>query len=143
MNESREIVFRPTEGCDIRAEFDRFLATAHEEGWDKLKVLFGFAWGNYAYEGDWIEEVISPGELQARVRGLEDHQDGAIGSDDLFVTVLTTAVRHTFCHENDIHLEGRIDDRYVAAEAARYRSLGWERFERARNSGQDGEAERD
>jgi hypothetical protein len=130
----REIIVRPKDGDDIRCEFDRFLSTARSRGWNELKILFGFAWGNYAYENDWIEEVVSPDGLETRVRELEEKGDGSIGEDDLFVTVLAIGIQHTFCHENDIHIEGPHDDPYIDEEAGRYQSLGWELHDRTKEA---------
>ena len=65
---------RPPENDNIRSEFSRFLAVAQERGWADLKVMFGFAWANYVYENDWLEEVISPDELHARVKVCGEEQ---------------------------------------------------------------------
>lgn len=125
MLETREIIATPPEGGDIRAEFDRFLALAGERDWNQLTVLFGFAWGNDAYEDNWIEEVMSPAELKARVDALEENEYGSISDDDLFVTIGEHGTQFTFCHENDIHIKGVPDDPILVAELERYRSLGW------------------
>ena len=143
MTQTREFVIIPKEGDSIRPEFDRFLEAARERGWDQFNVLFGFAWGNYVYEHNWIAKVISLDDLKSKVTALEHKNDGSIGDDDLFVTVEKTGVQHTFCHENDIHLEGRPDDEYLTAEVARYRHLGWEVHERTNSSEQGGGAKAD
>jgi len=124
-----EIVARPTEGEDIRSEFDRFLDLSRKEGWNELKVLFGFAWGNYVYEHDWIEEVMSPNELQKKVQDAEMNGDGSISDDDLHIKVVATGRDYTFCHENDIHISGAIDDAYILDEAERFKSRGWKIYE--------------
>lgn len=130
----REIIVRPKEGDNIRSEFDRFLTTAGSMGWNQLEVLFGFAWGNYTYKDDWIEKVVSPDALKKWVGELEQKGDGAIGEDDLFVTVVATGIQYTFCHENDIHLAGPPDDPYIDAVADRYRSLGWALHDRTKEA---------
>jgi hypothetical protein len=124
-----EIIARPKSGKDIRSEFDRFLELSRKEGWNELKVLFGFAWGNYVYEGDWIEEIISPDELQKRVKDAEMNGDGSISNDDLYIKVLATGRDYTFCHENDIHISGAVGDAHILEEAERFKSLGWEIYE--------------
>lgn len=133
MAQTREIIVRPKPGEDIRGDFARFLTLAGERDWSRLKVLFGFAWGNYAYEDDWIEEVVSPTQLKKRVDVLEENGDGAIGDDDLFITIEGLGTQFTFCHENDIHIEGVLDDPLLASELDRYRDLGWEIYERTKN----------
>ncbi|MGI9243343.1 MAG: hypothetical protein ACR2RV_21270 [Verrucomicrobiales bacterium] len=128
----REIIVRPDDGGDIRSEFDRFLSMAKDQGWDQLEVLFGFAWGSDAYEGNWIEEEFSPDGLKARVRELEADGCGEISSDDLFVTVPALGVQYKFCHENDLHLEGPPDSVHLEHEAAHFRALGRAVIDRTR-----------
>ncbi|MEP4076208.1 hypothetical protein [Haloferula sp.] len=133
MAQTREIIVRPKPGEDIRGDFARFLSLASERDWTRLKVLFGFAWGNYAYKADWIEEVMSPTELKERVDALEENGDGAIGDDDLFVSIEGLGIQFTFCHENDIHIEGSPHAPLLVSELDRYRDLGWEIHERTKN----------
>jgi hypothetical protein len=125
-----EIAARPETADAVRREFYAFLERAKSQGWLELKVLFGFAWGNYIYEKDWIEEIMNPDQLAERVATAESARDGMIGSDDLYVTPLALGVKHTFCHEADIHLEGPVDSDYIASEAARLEALGWNIYER-------------
>ena len=116
MNQILEIVSRPKSSKEIRIEFERFIERAQKEHWNELKVLFGFAWGNYIYEGDWTEEIMSPNKLARKVREAEENEDGEIGSDDLIVTPVGLGVEHIFCHEADIHLEGSLDSEYIQRE---------------------------
>lgn len=127
-----EIAARPGTAEEVRREFQFFLDRAKLQGWKDLKVLFGFAWGNYIYEKDWIEEIMTPERLAERVAAAESAKDGKIGADDLYVTPLAIGVQHTFCHEADIHLEGPEDSEYISSEAARFGSLGWDVYERTK-----------
>lgn len=137
MKLTREIIARPKDGDDIRDEFFRFLEEADEKKWGSLGVLFGFAWGNYAYVDNWIEEELNVDELRLRVQELEGRGDGSISEDDLFVTVGATGIQHTFCHENDIHIEGALENDCLTEEAARFRSLGWGVHDRTKTSEQN------
>ena len=125
-----EIAARPSDADEVRREFISFIDRAKSKGWSELRVLFGFAWGNYIYEKDWIEEIMTPDQLSERVAAAESARDGKIGSDDLYVTPLAIGVQHTFCHEADIHLEGPDNSDYIASEAARFCSLGCDVYER-------------
>ena len=100
--------------------------------------MFGFSWGNYVYDNDWLEEVISPDVLNARVESAEKNNEGSISEDNLFVTVLATAVEHTFCHENDVRLKGELEDEYMMSEVTRYQEIGWEVYERVTRNGEIG-----
>ena len=134
MPSAMEILARPPEGDTIQDEFNRFLAIAREYGWDKLKVMFGFAWGNDIYNQDWLEEVMSPSELEHKVREAEDSGFGSICDDDLYVAVTNLEVEFTFCHENDIHISGAKDSSFIQSEKIRFLDLGWDVFERIKDT---------
>jgi hypothetical protein len=138
MTKIREIVARPKPSDNIRPEFDSFVSRAEERGWLQLKVLFGFAWGNRVYKDDWIEEIMTPAELQSRVNELERNGIGSIGDDDLYVTIEGGGTQFTFCHENDIHVEGSLDDPLIQSELDRFQQLGWDICERTKKSEQGG-----
>lgn len=72
------------------------------------------------------------------IRSAERNNDGSISEDDLYVTVLATGVEHTFCHENDIHLKGELEDEYMRTEVTRYQENGWEVHERVTKNGEGG-----
>ena len=133
-----KIVARPQNADDVRREFQKFLERAKAQNWTELKVLFGFAWGNTIYENDWLEEIMTPDELAARVSKVELSKDGRIGSDDLYVTPIALGIEHTFCHESDIHLEGSEDSEYIQSELKRFESLGWEIYKTTKSSEQVG-----
>jgi hypothetical protein len=134
MRATVEVIVRPKTREDVRREFSRFLERARSAGWAELKVLFGFAWGNDVYTGDWIEEILTPDQLLQRVEAAEQKGYGRIGGDDLFVTPIVTGVQHTFCHESDIHLEAADNDAYIASEVLRFRDMGWELHQRFKGS---------
>ena len=139
MKAQLEIVATPGSGHNIRQEFERLIDHARTSDWRQLKVLFGFAWGNYVYPDEWREEIFSPDELCSRVRNLENQNDGSIGTDDLSITVVSTGLRYTFCHENDIHLEGFAEDPGFCAERIRLQKLGW-RIHELKNTSEQGAA---
>ena len=109
----------------IRNEYDFLIHRSKTEGWKKLRLMFGFAWANDIYEWDWIEEDLGPEEVRDRVAFAEAKTRGKVGSDDLFVTILEHDVRYLFCHESDIHLEGRKRNPFLRDEVRRFRSMGW------------------
>lgn len=132
MKTIREFVVRPKPGENIRTAFECFLLRATEEGWPKLKVLFGCAWGNHVHGKEWIEKDMSAAELSVSVMELEAQGVGLIGDDDLYVTIESTGTQFTFCHENDIHIQGSPEDLFVQAELGRFRNMGWAIHERTK-----------
>lgn len=139
MKSTLTIIARPKSADLVRKEFDAFLARAEKENWTELNVTFGFAWGNYLYERDWLEELFNANELREKVKEAEENGDGAIGSDDLYVTPVGIGVEYTFCHEADIHLEGSQDSEFLKNEKERYQSMGWDIYETLKpKSEQDG-----
>jgi hypothetical protein len=134
----RKFIAQPKPNGDIRSEFERFLSKAREHGWVRLRVVFGFVWGNYDGANGRPEEIVSPDELEAKVAELEGRGDGAIGEDDLLVTVDEIGVRFIFCHDNDIHLEAEQADAFLDAERDRFLALGWRIYEGKTPSSKDG-----
>lgn len=139
MSRTLEILAKPPKGTNIKLEFSQFLTKARDKKWNKLSVMFGFAWANYIYDTEWIEQTFTPDELEAKVQSIELNDDGKIGDDDLYITIPNIGVHYTFCHENDIHLEGSTNSKYILAEKNRYQSLGWQVYERYNIDGNKGE----
>jgi len=138
MNPTLEIVARPPDGEDIRNEFNRFISIAREAGCQRLSIMFGFAWGNDVYDDDWLEEDLSPSEVETRVMEAEGAGFGAVADDDLFVTVPETGLKYTFCHENDIHVEGDPDGQFIHEERSRFLAMNWIIHERTNTDGRHG-----
>lgn len=119
----RCIITSELDPAALRAELsyvaDYFAARAQVA----CKVLFGFAWGNEYYVGDWIEEEIALHSVAAKTREVEASGSGRIGRDDLYVTV--SGLEFHFCHESDLHL--RFDQSNDAVEHffSRWGGLGF------------------
>jgi hypothetical protein len=127
------------DGENIRVAFQQFLVDAAQDPSNQLSVMFGFAWGNDIYASDWLEELLSPSELRARVQSAEEAGLGSISDDDLYVTVAKTGLRYTFCHENDIHVEGDPTSSDINELRSRFLSMGWQVFERINCDGRHGQ----
>lgn len=124
-----ELIITPTPEGNIREEFSRFLLRAKLEKWELL-VMFGFAWGNQIYQSNWIEEQLTPNELEEKVKNAEVNGLGSIGTDDLFIDLINRDIQYTFCHEADIHLTSSHESEFIAAEKRRFLNLGWSVLER-------------
>lgn len=134
MNSTLEIIARPKSQDEFVAEFDRFLVQAKESGEGKIATMFGFAWGNFMYERDWLEEELTPEEIREKVSEAEREGFGCIGNSDLYLTKSSSGLRYTFCHEADIHIEGPLDSEHMKIEKERYLNLEWDVSERIRQT---------
>lgn len=107
----------------LRAELsyvaNYFAARAHV----MCSVLFGFAWGNEYYVGDWVAEEIALDSVAAKARELEASRLGRLGRDDLYVTV--AGLEFQFCHESDLHLRFDESDDTVEHFFSRWGGLGF------------------
>jgi hypothetical protein len=66
-------------------------------------VLFGFAWGNEYYPGDWLEEETALSALVQKVQAVEESGLGRLGRDDLYSKI--SGLEFLLCHESDLHLK--------------------------------------
>jgi hypothetical protein len=48
-------VGRPPDAEAVRRDFDDFVTGLESSPSEKVRVVFGFAWGNEVYEHDWLE----------------------------------------------------------------------------------------
>ncbi len=127
MNKKIEIIVTPDSIEEIREEFNGFIEFANNNKLLELDVYFGFAWQGFPRENS---EILTPDELQVRVKEEEKIIERKLGEDDIFITPKNFDVQFTFCHETDIHLEGPPDSKFIQKEKERYKSLGWNVYER-------------
>lgn len=110
----------------VRRDFDDFVTELESMPSEKVRVLFGFAWGNEIYERDWLELNLTGNELRARVSEAEAAGLGKIGSDDIYITLPALGVERQYCHEADIHVTAAdAKHPYVVAERQRWLDKGW------------------
>jgi hypothetical protein len=127
---SYEIVGKPESIRVVREDFESFIHLLEAKNIPHLKVLFGFAWGNYIYEKDWLEMTLSPKELRERVQQAELNKDGTIGNDDLFIKVDEFFYERLYCHEADIHLSSEAPNEFTEREKSRWLEKGWKVYEK-------------
>jgi hypothetical protein len=120
---SRCIITSQLDAAALRAELSYvasyFSARAHVT----CKILFGFAWGNEYYDGDWIDEEIALDSVAAKTREVEASGFGRLGRDDLYVSV--SGLEFQFCHESDLHLRFDESDDAVEHFFGRWGGLGF------------------
>lgn len=118
---------RPPDVEAVRKDFDDFVAQLESRPAERVRVLFGFAWGNEIYERDWLELDLTGSELRARVAEAEAAGLGKIGADDLYITLPVLGVERQYCHEADIHVtSGDAQHQYAEGEREKWLERGWE-----------------
>jgi hypothetical protein len=119
-------VGRPPDAEAVRMDFDDFVTELESRPSEKVRVVFGLAWGNEVYEHDWLELDLTGSELRSRVAAAEAAGLGKIGSDDLHIKIPAPGAERQYCHEADIHVTAA-DPRhpYVEAERQRWLEMGW------------------
>lgn len=117
----------PDRVAAVREEFDSFLTDLEQSETQNVNVIFGFAWGNQVYGGDWIELTLTASEIRSRVSAAESRQLGRIGGDDFHVSIPASNVERLYCHEADIHIvaDGQTNS-YLQAQQERWQQLGWQ-----------------
>lgn len=120
------LVGRPSSKDAMRADFDEFVTQLEFDPEHRITVVFGFAWGNSIYEGDWLDLELSGSELRERVAAAEASKLGKIGDDDLFIRLPSLGIERLYCHEADIHINGgRVDHPYVDDQRQKWIDRGW------------------
>ena len=120
-------VGRPPDPQGVREDFEEFVTQLESTPAERVVVLFGYAWGNEIYEGDWLELHLTGQELRARVAEVEAAGLGQIGSDDLFITLPALGVERQYCHEEDIHVTAAdAEHPYVEAQRQTWLDRGWQ-----------------
>ena len=118
---------RPPDAEAVRRDFDDFVTALESRPSEKVRVVFGFAWGKEIYEHDWLELDLTGGELRSRVAAAEAAGLGKIGADDLYITLPALGVERQYCHEADIHVTAAdAAHPYLEAERRRWLDRGWE-----------------
>jgi hypothetical protein len=120
-----QIIGRPPKKEDVREHFFAFLRQLENEGVPEVKIMFGFAWGNYIYEKDWLWETCSPAEVRYRVEEAECKKDRKIGDDDFYISVPGTNYERTYCHEADIHFSSDKPNPILQEVKNAWTKLGW------------------
>lgn len=122
-----EIIARPPSVKNLRHEFEQLVTGLESAPEKRVRAMFGFAWANELYEGDWLVLELSGSELRERVQKAEEAELGQIGSDDFFIWLPDHEVEILYCHEGDIHLEAPESGRkYIESESQRWVALGWD-----------------
>jgi len=100
---ARCIITSEVDSSKLRAELAYLVTYFQSHAQASCRVLFGFAWGNEYYAGDWIEEEIPLSSLIGKIQSVEESGFGRLGRNDLFIKV--SGMEFRFCHESDLHLE--------------------------------------
>ncbi len=111
----------------MRRDFDAFVRDLESTPDKRVRVLFGFAWGNEIYGRDWVALELTGAELRARVEAAEASGFGAVGADDLHITLPDLRIKRSYCHEADIHVVADdLTHPYVEAQRQTWVDMGWE-----------------
>lgn len=113
----------------MRRHFFCHLDELEAAGIPAVRIMFGFAWGNYVYEGPWKEEICSPSEIRARIEKLENEKLGRIGDDDFYISVPGSNLERLYCHEADIHYSSDESAAEIQKAKNEWLSLGWKIYE--------------
>ena len=64
---------------DLRTTIDLF----KQMGINEVLILFGFAWGNFIYEKEWMKQNISTDDIESLIIKAEKDEHGELGFDDI------------------------------------------------------------
>ena len=120
----REIFGIPKSEAELREDLSWFLATVAECG--DLEAMFGFAWGNYRYSGEWQWESLAPSAILSELAAYESVGDGRLGGDDLHLRVPSLGCERLYCHHADVHFTVDESSELFRLQQQRWRERGWD-----------------
>jgi hypothetical protein len=121
----REIITDPLDAEDLWTDLRINLALLQEMNITEILLLFGFAWGNSVYSGDWVDEPTNPGQVLIQVASAEQNKYGSLGNDNLYITVPALDARLQYSYESDIHLSYSTPNSFVKSNYIRWTANNW------------------
>lgn len=97
-----QVIGRPPAKEEVRKHFFALVDCLEREGVQDIAVMFGFAWANSVYPGQWEDIRCTPAEARESVLKAESDKLGRIGTDDFYVTLPKEGLEWQYCHEADI-----------------------------------------
>lgn len=122
---NREIITDPLDAKDLKVDLRQNMVLLQEWGIYKILLLFGYAWGNSYYRGIWKDIPVTPGQVENLVTEIEHKGYGALGNDNLYITIPDLEVRLQYSYECDIHLSYSIPDDFVQSIYDRWTAKDW------------------
>ena len=120
----REILGIPKSEAELRDDLSWFLATVAERG--DLEAMFGFAWANYRYSGEWQWERLTASAILSELAAYESVGDGRLGSDDLHLRVPSLRCERLYCHHADVHFTCDESSELFRVQQHRWREREWD-----------------
>ena len=123
----RERVTDPLAVEDLWDDLRRNLAHLKALGIAEVFLLFGFSWGRFIYgEGQtWSELAVAIDEVEPMIARAYDNGHGALGHDNLYITIPDFDARLQYSHEIDIHLSYTETNAFVQAVLNRWAQNQW------------------
>jgi len=101
---TREILTYPLDRPSLEAELAFLVQHFRTLGYDRCTAFFGHAWGERYPQDPWTPVDLPLEALVAEVSRIEAAGFGALGDDDLFITLAAFPLEFRFCNDSDIHL---------------------------------------
>jgi len=124
---NREMVTDPLGVEDLWADLHINLKHLKELGVKEVLLLFGFSWGKSIYGKDqtWYDMPVALDQVETMLTDAHKKGYGALGHDNLYISIPGFDARLQYSHEIDIHLSfGKLNP-FVDAVLARWNANQW------------------
>ena len=121
----KEVVTDPLSPDDLWLDLRKNIAFLEGIGVSRVLLFFGFSWGNDVNENEWKEMAVPLNAVEKMVADCEAGGYGALGDDNLYVTIPELGVKLQYSYETDIHLSYSLKNAFVEQVLARWASEGW------------------
>ena len=122
---TREILTYPIDRPSLEAELAFLAEHFRGLGCDSCTAFFGHAWGEHYPQDPWTAVALPLEALVAEVSRIEEAGFGALGNDDLFITIAPFPLEFRFCNDSDIHLSFEAPSDTTEVFFQRWRALGF------------------
>jgi hypothetical protein len=124
---NREMVTDPLGVEDLWADLRINLKHLQELGVQRVLMLFGFSWGKFIYGKDqpWHDMPVPLDAVETMLTEAHQKGYGALGHDNVYITIPAMDARLQYSHEIDIHLSFETRNAFVTAVLDRWTANQW------------------
>ncbi len=122
---NKEIITDPLSPEDLWQDLKNNIKAFKTLEISQVLVLYGFSWGTHFYDGHWTELPVDVDKLEGLLLQAVEKGYGALGHDNLYISIPGFDMKLQYSHETDIHLSFGDDNELVRSICERWKDNEW------------------